>query len=76
MRGLVERATHANDASVPTGFAYLGDLDPIRPRAAKTPRDPRANSAQPRSSGARSVIALTTALAWKPSSSGTSAALR
>ena len=32
--------------------------------------------AQPRSSGARSVIALTTALAWKPSSSGTSAVLR
>src|SRR5262249_6244355 len=31
---------------------------------------------QLRNSGARSVIALTTALAWKPNSSGTSAALR
>ena len=32
--------------------------------------------AYPRSKGARSVIALTMALAWKPSSSGTSPALR
>src|SRR5262245_49857928 len=38
--------------------------------------EPWKATAQPRSRGARSVIALTMALAWKPSSSGTSAALR
>src|SRR5262249_32068128 len=45
--------------------------------AARGPSTPSFDHlAYPRSKGARSVIALTMALAWKPSSSGTSPALR